>query len=87
MIYKRKEKEIDKNIILGKIDLIIDFLKKNNGEKSTYTFGGFEDGDEQEFNIIDFALEVKDYIEKVDEEALFRYNLNKIDDIEKDLPF
>ena len=78
---------MDKNIILGKLDLIIDFLKKNNGEKCAYTFGGFEDGDEQEFNIIDFALEVKDYIEKVDEEALFRYNLNKIDDIEKDLPF
>ena len=49
---------MDKNIILRKLDIIIDF-----------------------------ALEVKDYIEKVDEEALFRYNLNKIDDIEKDLPF
>ena len=78
---------MDKNIILGKLDLIIDYLRKNNGEKCTYIIGGFEDGDEQEFNIIDFALEVKDYIEKVDEEALFRYNLNKIDDIEKDLPF
>ena len=78
---------MDKNIILRKLDLIIDFLKKNNGENCTYICGGIEDDDEQKFNIIDFALEVKDYIEKVDEKDLFRYNLNKIDDIEKDLSF
>lgn len=74
----------NKNIILGRIDLIIDYLRKNNGEKCTYIIGGYDDGDEQEYNIIDFALEVKEYIEEIDEEALFQY---KIDDIEKDLPF
>lgn len=75
---------MNKNIILGRIDLIIDYLRKNNGEKCTYIIGGYDDGDEQEYNIIDFALEVKEYIEEIDEEALFEY---KIDEIEKDLPF
>ena len=75
---------MNKNIILGRIDLIIDYLRKNNGEKCTYIIGGYDDGDEQEYNIIDFALEVKEYIEEIDEEALFEY---KINEIEKDLPF
>ena len=76
-----------KEWILSEMESIIEFLKTNNGEKSTYVLGGFEDGDEQEYNIIDFALEVKEYIENVDEEAILQYRFKKIDALEKDLPF
>ena len=76
-----------KEWILSEMENIIEFLKTNNGEKCTFNIGGFEDCDEQKYNIIDFALEVKEYIENVDEEAILQYRLKKIDALEKDLPF